>query len=46
MYHELVPLEPQPAINKSSMFGYATSVYKVFIYILQFRFRGMRQSIV
>lgn len=29
MYHELVPLEPQPAINKSSMFGYATSVYKV-----------------
>ncbi|XP_063596077.1 PAN2-PAN3 deadenylation complex subunit pan3-like [Penaeus indicus] len=28
MYHELVPLEPQPAINKSSMFGYATSVYK------------------
>ncbi|XP_076056563.1 poly(A) specific ribonuclease subunit PAN3 [Oratosquilla oratoria] len=28
MYHELVPLEPPHAMNKSSMFGYATSVYK------------------
>lgn len=29
MYHELVPLEPQHNVNKSSIFGYATSVYKV-----------------
>ncbi|XP_042220909.1 PAN2-PAN3 deadenylation complex subunit Pan3-like isoform X3 [Homarus americanus] len=28
MYHELVPLEPQHGVNKSSIFGYATSVYK------------------
>ncbi|XP_068206142.1 PAN2-PAN3 deadenylation complex subunit pan3 isoform X1 [Palaemon carinicauda] len=28
MYHELVPLEPQHGLNKSSIFGYATSVYK------------------
>ncbi|XP_071540407.1 PAN2-PAN3 deadenylation complex subunit pan3 isoform X2 [Panulirus ornatus] len=28
MYHELVPLEPQHGANKSSIFGYATSVYK------------------
>lgn len=29
MFHELVPLEPQHNVNKSSIFGYATSVYKV-----------------
>lgn len=29
MYHELVPLEPQHNVNKSTIFGYATSVYKV-----------------
>nr|XP_053639805.1 PAN2-PAN3 deadenylation complex subunit pan3-like isoform X1 [Cherax quadricarinatus]XP_053639806.1 PAN2-PAN3 deadenylation complex subunit pan3-like isoform X1 [Cherax quadricarinatus]XP_053639807.1 PAN2-PAN3 deadenylation complex subunit pan3-like isoform X1 [Cherax quadricarinatus] len=28
MYHELVPLEPQHTVNKSSIFGYASSVYK------------------
>lgn len=28
MYHELVPMEPQHNVNKSSIFGYATSVYK------------------
>lgn len=28
MYHELVPIEAPHSANKSSMFGYATSVYK------------------
>ncbi|KAK7068916.1 PAB-dependent poly(A)-specific ribonuclease subunit 3 [Halocaridina rubra] len=49
MYHELVPLEPQHAVNKSTIFGYATSVYKATnvktgLHFCLYRIHGYRLS--
>ncbi|XP_045605365.1 PAN2-PAN3 deadenylation complex subunit pan3 isoform X1 [Procambarus clarkii] len=49
MYHELVPLEPQHGVNKSTIFGYATSVYKATniktgLHYCLYRIHGFRLS--